>query len=130
MKQVYLQESSTFLPVLGRRPVLLWLKATMLTKSVSPGLSMLVQAATGNLKRVTLELGGKSPNVIFADTDLASAIPAAATAIFRNTGQVCCVGSRLYIEKNVFDRVVDGVAERAKSIKLGRRSILRVRSVR
>jgi len=88
------------------------------TGSVDVG-KKIVQAATGNLKRVTLELGGKSPNVIFADTDLETAIPAAATAIFRNTGQVCCAGSRLYVEKNVFDRVVDGVAERAKSIKLG-----------
>jgi phenylacetaldehyde dehydrogenase len=79
----------------------------------------IVEAAAGNLKRVTLELGGKSPNVVFADTDLESAIPAAAQAIFHNTGQVCCAGSRLYVEKNVFDRVVDGVAERAKSIKLG-----------
>lgn len=79
----------------------------------------IVEAAAGNLKRVTLELGGKSPNVIFADTDLESAIPAAAQAIFHNTGQVCCAGSRLYVEKNVFDRVVEGVAERAKSIKLG-----------
>jgi len=88
------------------------------TGSVDVG-KKIVQAATGNLKRVTLELGGKSPNVIFADTDLETAIPAAATAIFRNTGQVCCAGSRLYVEKKVFDRVVDGVAERAKSIKLG-----------
>ena len=77
------------------------------------------QSATGNLKRVTLELGGKSPNIIFSDTDLESAIPAAATTIFRNTGQVCCAGSRLYVEKKVFDRVVDGVAERAKAMKLG-----------
>jgi phenylacetaldehyde dehydrogenase len=88
------------------------------TGSVDVG-KKIVQAATGNLKRVTLELGGKSPNVIFADTNLETAIPAAATAIFRNTGQVCCAGSRLYVEKSVFDRVVDGVAERAKSIKLG-----------
>jgi phenylacetaldehyde dehydrogenase len=88
------------------------------TGSVDVG-KKIVQSATGNLKRVILELGGKSPNVIFADTDLELAIPAAATTIFRNTGQVCCAGSRLYVEKQVFDRVVDGVAERAKTIKLG-----------
>jgi phenylacetaldehyde dehydrogenase len=88
------------------------------TGSVDVG-KKIVQSATGNLKRVTLELGGKSPNVIFSDTDLESAIPAAATTIFRNTGQVCCAGSRLYVEKKVFDRVVDGVAERAKAMKLG-----------
>jgi phenylacetaldehyde dehydrogenase len=79
----------------------------------------IVQFAMGNLKRITLELGGKSPNIIFSDTDLESAIPAAATTIFRNTGQVCCAGSRLYVEKQVFDRVVGGVAERAKAMKLG-----------
>ena len=78
-----------------------------------------VQFAMGNLKRITLELGGKSPNIIFSDTDLESAIPAAATTIFRNTGQVCCAGARLYVEKQVFDRVVGGVAERAKAMKLG-----------
>jgi phenylacetaldehyde dehydrogenase len=79
----------------------------------------IVQAATGNLKRVTLELGGKSPNVIFADTDLESAIPAAARTIFRNTGQVCCAGSRLYVERKVFDQVVERLAKRAREIKLG-----------
>jgi acyl-CoA reductase-like NAD-dependent aldehyde dehydrogenase len=66
---------------------------------------LIVQAAAGNLKRVTLELGGKSPNIVFADTDLESAIPAAAQAIFQNTGQVCCAGSRLYVEKSIFERV-------------------------
>jgi phenylacetaldehyde dehydrogenase len=79
----------------------------------------IVQAAAGNLKRVTLELGGKSPNIVFADTDLESAIPAAAQAIFQNTGQVCCAGSRLYVEKSIFDRVVEGIGERAKKIRLG-----------
>jgi phenylacetaldehyde dehydrogenase len=79
----------------------------------------IVQAAAGNLKRVMLELGGKSPNVIFADTDLESAIPAAAHAVFRNTGQVCCAGSRLYVEKRIFDRVVEGIGERAKQIRVG-----------
>jgi phenylacetaldehyde dehydrogenase len=80
---------------------------------------LIVQAAAGNLKRVTLELGGKSPNIVFADTDLESAIPAAAQAIFQNTGQVCCAGSRLYVEKSIFDRVVEGIGERAKKIRLG-----------
>jgi phenylacetaldehyde dehydrogenase len=79
----------------------------------------IVQAAAGNLKRVTLELGGKSPSVIFADADLDSAIPAAAFSVFHNTGQVCCAGSRLYVEKKVFDRVVEGIGDRAKQLKLG-----------
>ncbi|HEY4000351.1 MAG TPA: aldehyde dehydrogenase family protein, partial [Candidatus Xenobia bacterium] len=80
---------------------------------------MIVKAATGNLKKVTLELGGKSPNVVLADADLATAIPGAASAIFFNQGQTCCAGSRLFIEQSVFDKVVEGVSERAKKIRLG-----------
>jgi phenylacetaldehyde dehydrogenase len=80
---------------------------------------LILQAAAGNLKKVSLELGGKSPNVVFKDADLDIAIPGAASAIFFNHGQCCCAGSRLYIEKGVFDRVVDGVAQEAKKIKLG-----------
>ena len=79
----------------------------------------IVQAATGNLKRISLELGGKSPNIIFADADLESAIPAAATTIFRNTGQVCCAGSRLYAESEICERVVEGIEQRARELKLG-----------
>jgi len=80
---------------------------------------LILQAAAGNLKKVSLELGGKSPNVVFADADLDSAINGAASAIFFNHGQCCCAGSRLYIEKKVFDKVVDGVAEQASNIKVG-----------
>jgi phenylacetaldehyde dehydrogenase len=85
----------------------------------STGVGMLfVAAATGNLKKVSLELGGKSPNVVFDDAD-ASAIEGAANAIFFNHGQCCVAGSRLYVQRDRFDEVVDGVAEIAKSIKLG-----------
>jgi phenylacetaldehyde dehydrogenase len=80
---------------------------------------LIVHAATGNLKRVSLELGGKSPNVVFKDADLDTAIPGAASSIFFNHGQCCCAGSRLYVEKSVFDKVVDGVAEQAKKIRVG-----------
>jgi phenylacetaldehyde dehydrogenase len=79
---------------------------------------LIVNAATGNLKKVSLELGGKSPNVIFADADLASAIPGAASAIFFNHGQCCCAGSRLYVEKKVFDQVVEGMAQSAEKIRV------------
>jgi phenylacetaldehyde dehydrogenase len=79
---------------------------------------LIVAAATGNLKKVSLELGGKSPNVVFDDAD-ASAIEGAANAIFFNHGQCCVAGSRLYVQQGRFDEVVDGVAEIAKSIKLG-----------
>jgi phenylacetaldehyde dehydrogenase len=80
---------------------------------------LIVQASAGNLKKVSLELGGKSPNVVLKDADLDVAIPGAASAIFFNHGQCCCAGSRLYVEKEIFDKVVDGVAEAAKKIRLG-----------
>jgi phenylacetaldehyde dehydrogenase len=80
---------------------------------------LILQAAAGNLKKVSLELGGKSPNVVFADSDIDSAIAGAASAIFFNHGQCCCAGSRLYVEKKIFDKVVDGVAEKASQIHVG-----------
>jgi phenylacetaldehyde dehydrogenase len=80
---------------------------------------LIVQAAAGNLKKVSLELGGKSPNVVFKDADLDIAIAGAASAIFFNHGQCCCAGSRLYVEQEIFDEVVDGVSAAARKIKLG-----------
>jgi phenylacetaldehyde dehydrogenase len=80
---------------------------------------LIVHAATGNLKRVSLELGGKSPNVIFKDADLDVAIPGAASGIFFNQGQCCCAGSRLYVEKDVFDKVIEGISASAKKIRVG-----------
>jgi phenylacetaldehyde dehydrogenase len=81
---------------------------------------IIVRAAAGNLKKVSLELGGKSPNIVFKDVgDLDAAIAGAASAIFFNHGQCCCAGSRLMVERSVFDEVVNGVAEQAKKIKLG-----------
>jgi len=80
---------------------------------------LIVHAATGNLKRVSLELGGKSPNVIFKDADLDVAIPGAASGIFFNQGQCCCAGSRLYVEKDIFDKVIEGISASAKKIRVG-----------
>jgi phenylacetaldehyde dehydrogenase len=80
---------------------------------------LIVKAAAGNLKKVTLELGGKSPVIVLDDADIEQVIPGAAGAIFFNHGQCCCAGSRLMIHKKVFDKVVAGVADQAKSIKLG-----------
>jgi len=80
---------------------------------------MILQAAAGNPKKVSLELGGKAPNIVLKDMDVQTAIAGAAHAIFFNQGQVCCAGSRLYVEKGVFDQVVEGVAEHAKKIKIG-----------
>src|SRR5262245_15835025 len=79
---------------------------------------LVVQAAAGNLKKVSLELGGKSPNVVLADANLDAAIEGAANAIFFNHGQCCCAGSRLFVEAPVFDRVVECVADRALRIRL------------
>jgi len=80
---------------------------------------VILQAAAGNLKKVSLELGGKSPNLVLADADLDRAIPGAANAIFFNQGQCCSAGSRLYVEQSIFEKVVKGVAEEAKKIKIG-----------
>jgi len=80
---------------------------------------LIVQAAAGNMKKVTVELGGKSPAIILPDADLDVAIPGAASAIFFNQGQVCSAGSRLYVAAQHFDRVVAGIADQAKSMKLG-----------
>ncbi len=79
----------------------------------------IVIAATGNLKRVALELGGKSPFVIFPDADLDTAIAAAAMACFLSTGQQCMAGSRLFVHADVHDRVAEGVAARAAGLKIG-----------
>ena len=80
---------------------------------------LIVKAAAGNLKKVSLELGGKSPNIVFDDADLTNTIPGAAMAIFFNHGQCCCAGSRLYVEQKEFDKVVDGVSQIASKIKVG-----------
>jgi len=80
---------------------------------------LIVQAASRDLKKVSLELGGKSPNIILEDANLETAIPGAASAIFFNHGQCCCAGSRLYVHEKVFDDVVEGVAAAAKKINLG-----------
>jgi phenylacetaldehyde dehydrogenase len=79
---------------------------------------LIVQAAAGNLKKLTLELGGKSPNIVFEDAE-DGAVEGAANAIFFNHGQCCVAGSRLFVQQSRFDEVVDGVAEIAKSIKIG-----------
>lgn len=80
---------------------------------------LIVKAAAHDLKHVSLELGGKSPNIVLKDADMDVAIPGAAHAIFFNHGQCCAAGSRLYVERSVFDQVVEGVAAQAKAIKLG-----------
>jgi phenylacetaldehyde dehydrogenase len=80
---------------------------------------LIVKAAANDLKKVTLELGGKSPNIILEDADLESAIPGAANAIFFNQGQCCCAGSRLFVHQKHYDKVVEGITDFAKSIRVG-----------
>ncbi len=79
----------------------------------------IVEAARGNLKKLTLELGGKSPCIVLDDADLELAIPGVANSIFFNSGQVCVAGSRLYVHEKIFDRVIEGVSAYAKGLKLG-----------
>jgi phenylacetaldehyde dehydrogenase len=80
---------------------------------------LIVRAAAGNMKKVTVELGGKSPVIVLEDADLNTAIPGAASAIFFNQGQVCCAGSRLYVAERHFEDMVEGLSAQAKALKLG-----------
>ena len=88
------------------------------TGSTEVGKQLLADAR-GNLKRLSLELGGKSPVLIFADADLPRAITGAAEAIFANAGQVCVAGSRVYAERGVYQEILDGLAEAARRLRLG-----------
>jgi len=80
---------------------------------------LIVQASAGNLKRVSLELGGKSPDIVFADADLESAVPGAGMAVFANSGQICSAGTRLFVERKVYDEFVGRVADFGKTLKVG-----------
>jgi len=88
------------------------------TGSVETG-KLINRTATDTLKRVTLELGGKSPIIVLDDADVDAAIAGAAGGIFMNAGQVCVAGSRLYAQRKVFERIVAGLAESAKRVKVG-----------
>ncbi|WP_010676364.1 aldehyde dehydrogenase family protein [Bacillus timonensis] len=79
----------------------------------------IMERASKSLKRVTLELGGKSPNIILPDADLSKAIPGALNGVMFNQGQVCCAGSRVFIQKKQFDNVVADMASHAEKIKQG-----------
>ena len=79
----------------------------------------IIRASAGNLKRVSLELGGKSPDIVFADADLEQAVPGAAMAVFANSGQICSAGTRLFVEQKIYDEFVGRVAEYGKKLKVG-----------
>jgi aldehyde dehydrogenase (NAD+) len=89
------------------------------TGEYTTGQLIMEAAAKSNLKRVTLELGGKSPNVIFADADLDAAVEGAYFGLFFNQGQCCCAGSRLFVEDKVHDEFVERLVKKAKGRKLG-----------
>ena len=89
------------------------------TGSTAVGRRVMEAAAQSNLKRVSLELGGKSPNVIFADADLAGAVRGATWAAFSTAGQECVAGSRLFIERAVYDEALEGLREQAERIRVG-----------
>jgi len=79
----------------------------------------IVRAAAGNMKRMSMELGGKSPDIVFADADLDAAVPAAAMAVFQNSGQICSAGTRLYVQRAVYEEFVARVAAFAGTLKVG-----------
>ena len=80
---------------------------------------IIVKQAADTVKRVTLELGGKSPNIFFADADFEAAIDGALFGVFINQGEVCSAGSRILVQKSIYKKFVDAMAEKAKKIKLG-----------
>jgi len=80
---------------------------------------IIMQAASKNLKRISLELGGKSPNIVFADSDVDSAVAGAMTGIFFNQGEVCCAGSRLFIEKSIHEEFIDKLSNKAANMRVG-----------
>lgn len=89
------------------------------TGEYTTGQLIMEAAAKSNLKRVSLELGGKSPNVVFADADLDAAVEGAYFGLFFNQGQCCCAGSRLFVEEKVHDQFVEKMVKKAKSRKVG-----------
>lgn len=88
------------------------------TGSTEVGKSIM-RAAAGNLKKISLELGGKSPNIIFADADFETAVDYALFGIYFGAGQICSAGSRILVEESIYDKFVDRMIERAKKIKVG-----------
>ncbi|HEY6445213.1 MAG TPA: aldehyde dehydrogenase family protein [Acidobacteriaceae bacterium] len=89
------------------------------TGSTEVGRLILEAAARSNLKRVTLELGGKSPNIIFSDTDLDEAVEGAHLGLFSNQGQICCAGSRVFVEQSIYDRFLEKSVIRASKRVVG-----------
>jgi len=79
----------------------------------------IIEASASNIKRVSVELGGKSPDIVFADADLELAVPGAAMSVFGNSGQVCSAGTRLFVEQSVYEEFTERVAAFGKALKVG-----------
>jgi aldehyde dehydrogenase (NAD+)/phenylacetaldehyde dehydrogenase len=80
---------------------------------------IILQASAGNLKKVSLELGGKAPNIIFPDADLDQAVPTSMMGVFFNSGQVCCAGTRIFVQRDKYDEVVSKLTNFSKSVSMG-----------
>lgn len=89
------------------------------TGSTEVGKLVAQAAARSNLKRITLELGGKSPNIVFADSDIEAAVEGSHFGLFFNQGQCCCAGSRLFVEQRVHDEFVDRILKKVKKTRVG-----------
>ena len=122
-KPAFRPASSTSCRAMARPRARRWPRIRTSTRSPSPARTSpgqaIVRASAGNLKRVSLELGGKSPDIVFADADLDAAVPGAAMAVFANSGQICSAGTRLFVENKVYDEFVGRVAEFGKKLQVG-----------
>jgi len=95
------------------------IKKIAFTGSTAVGRKVMTAAANSNLKKVSLELGGKSPNIVFPDADLESAVRWCSMAIYFNHGQCCCAGSRLFVHEDIYDKFIEKFKEHAAAIKVG-----------
>ncbi|KDQ17454.1 hypothetical protein BOTBODRAFT_171940 [Botryobasidium botryosum FD-172 SS1] len=89
------------------------------TGSTVVGQEIMRDAASTNLKKVTLELGGKSPSIVFDDADIEQAVRWAAYGVFFNHGQTCCAGSRIFVQESIYDKFLEGFTKRVKSLQVG-----------
>lgn len=95
------------------------IKKVAFTGSTATGTHIMKAAAESNLKKVTLELGGKSPNIVFNTADIQKAVQSLITGIFYNTGEVCCAGSRIYVQEDVYEQVLEELKTASANIKIG-----------
>ncbi|CUM53356.1 unnamed protein product [Debaryomyces tyrocola] len=95
------------------------IKKVAFTGSTATGRHIMKSAAESNLKKVTLELGGKSPNIVFNDADVQKSVQSLITGIFYNTGEVCCAGSRIYVQEEIYDNVLEELKNASSKIKIG-----------